>query len=123
MWSSNQLLSAIHPFQMPGVFSAFRAQSFCMHVVSRKCNRILVGLQCICFRAMTLVRALSLDVSWLLALVASTLVAGLRWAISAQMSNLSTVVALLSLGAVTAHVSVAAAGAVNVLAYVFLESP
>lgn len=72
---------------------------------------------------MTLVRALSLDVSWLLALVASTLVAGLRWAISAQMSNLSTVVALLSLGAVTAHVSVAAAGAVNVLAYVFLESP
>lgn len=39
--------------------------------------------------------------TWLLALVASTLRGGLRWAVAGKMSNLSAVVALLSLSAVT----------------------
>ena len=50
---------------------------------------------------LNLVWALGLDVSWLLALVASTLRRGLGWTVAGEMSNLATVVALLSLGAVT----------------------
>lgn len=48
-----------------------------------------------------LVGALSLDVTWLLALVAGALVAGLGGAVAGEMSDLATVVTLLSLGAVT----------------------
>jgi len=51
--------------------------------------------------------ALSLDVARFLALVASSLSAGLGWAFAGEMANFTTVVALLSLGAVTAHVSIA----------------
>lgn len=56
-----------------------------------------------------LVRALSLDVTWLLALVASSLAAGLGWAISGQVTDLTAIVALLALGTITAHVSIASA--------------
>jgi len=48
-----------------------------------------------------LVGALSLNVSGLLALVAGTLGGGLGRAIAGEMADLATVVALLSLGAVT----------------------
>jgi len=44
---------------------------------------------------------LSLNVAGLLALVASTLAAGLGGAVSGEMTNLTAVVALLALGAVT----------------------
>ena len=50
---------------------------------------------------LNLVWALSLDVTWLLALVASTLRRGLGWAVTGEMSDLTAVVALLALGAVT----------------------
>lgn len=49
----------------------------------------------------------------LLALVASTLTGGLGRAISAEMSDLATVVALLTLGAVTAHVAITAAAKIE----------
>jgi len=48
-----------------------------------------------------LVGALSLDVTRLLALVASSLRGCLGWAVSGEMSDFTTVVALLTLGAVT----------------------
>lgn len=64
------------------------------------CRRTLVNL----------VWALSLDVSWLLALIASALAGGLRWAVTAQVANLSAVVALLALRAVARHVAVTSAG-------------
>jgi hypothetical protein len=47
-----------------------------------------------------LVGALSLDMAWLLALVAGALGSGLRGTVTAQVTNLTTVVALLTLGAV-----------------------
>jgi intracellular septation protein A len=47
------------------------------------------------------VRAKSLDVAGLLALVAHALIAGLRWAVTRQVAHLAAVVALLALGAVT----------------------
>ena len=48
-----------------------------------------------------LVGALSLNMAWLLAFVASTLTGGLGGAISGQVTDFATVVALLTLGAVT----------------------
>jgi len=56
-----------------------------------------------------LVGALSLDVAWLLALVAGSLGRGLGWTVSGQMTNLATVVAFLALGTITGHVSVTTA--------------
>jgi hypothetical protein len=53
-----------------------------------------------CF-AVNLVWALSLDVTWLLALVASALAGGLGWAVTGKVTDLTAVVALLTLGAVT----------------------
>lgn len=58
----------------------------------------------------TLVGASALDVTRLLAAVAHTLVGGLGRAVARQVANLTTVVALLTLGAVTAHVSETTAG-------------
>lgn len=82
--------------------------SYCMHIVilgSVESSRSFpfVGLHCTYCRKRTdgLVRALSLDVAWLLALVASSLVVVLNWAVSGEMTDLTTVVALLALGAVT----------------------
>lgn len=49
----------------------------------------------------SLVGALGLDMAGLLALVASSLGRGLRWAVAGEMSNFATVVALLALSAVT----------------------
>lgn len=60
--------------------------------------------------------ALGLDVSWLSALVAGALSRGLRWAVSAQVTGLAAVVALLSLGAVAGHVSDATARVAGLLA-------
>lgn len=54
---------------------------------------------------MTLVGAGALDVAGLLAAVAHTLSGGLLRAVAGKMANLAAVVALLSLGAVTAHVA------------------
>lgn len=54
--------------------------------------------------------ALSLDVSWLAALVAGALRGSLGWAVAGEMANLTAVVALLSVGAVAGHVSNTAAG-------------
>lgn len=53
------------------------------------------------YAARHLVWALGLDVTWLLALVAGTLVGGLGWAVAGKMADLTAVVALLALGAVT----------------------
>lgn len=53
------------------------------------------------------VRAKSLDVAGLLALVAHALAGGLRWAVTREMADFAAVVALLALGAVTyIHVSI-----------------
>ena len=60
--------------------------------------------------------ALGLDVTWLAALVAGALRGGLGWAVTAQMTGLATVVALLALGAVAGHMSNAAAGVAGLLA-------
>jgi len=60
-------------------------------------------------RQIQLVWAGGLDVSWLLALVADALRAGFRRTVTAQMTNLSTVVAFLPLSAVAGHVTVATA--------------
>lgn len=60
--------------------------------------------------------ALGLDVSGLSALVASALSRGLRWAVSAQVAGLATVVALLALGAVARHVANATARVAGLLA-------
>ena len=54
--------------------------------------------------------ALSLDVSWLAALVAGALSGGLGWAVAGEMADLTAVVALLSVGAVAGHVSETTAG-------------
>jgi len=56
-----------------------------------------------------LVGAHALDVARLLALVADTLAAGASRAVTRQVTDLTAVVALLALGAVTAHVAEAAA--------------
>jgi hypothetical protein len=69
-----------------------------------------------------LVGALSLDVTRLLALIASTLAAGLGWAVSGEMANLATVVALLTLGAVTGHVAVTTAGVAGLSTLATTES-
>lgn len=53
--------------------------------------------------------ALSLDVSWLAALVAGALGRGLGWAVTGEVADLTAVVALLSVGAVAGHVSNTAA--------------
>ena len=58
------------------------------------------GLLCM-IAPQDLVGALSLDVTGLLALVASSLRRGLGWAVAGKMSDFTTVVALLTLGAVT----------------------
>ena len=55
----------------------------------------------LCISFVHLVGALGLDVAGLLALVASTLAASLGRAVSREMTDLTAVVALLSLGAVT----------------------
>lgn len=60
--------------------------------------------------------ALGLDVSGLSALVASALGRGLRWAVSAQVAGLATVVALLALSAVARHVADATARVAGLLA-------
>lgn len=60
--------------------------------------------------------ALGLDVSWLSALVAGALSRGLGWAVSAQVTGLAAVVALLSLGAVAGHVADATARVAGLLA-------
>lgn len=60
--------------------------------------------------------ALSLDVSWLSALVAGALSRGLRWAVPAQVAGLAAVVALLALSAVAGHVSNATARVAGLLA-------
>lgn len=57
-----------------------------------------------------LVGASALDVSRLLAAVAHALSRGLGGAVAREMADLAAVVALLSLGAVTAHVTETAAG-------------
>jgi hypothetical protein len=56
-----------------------------------------------------LVGAGVLDVSWLLAAVADTLVGSLRRAVPRQVADFTAVVALLALGAVAAHVPEATA--------------
>lgn len=61
------------------------------------------------FIVQRLVGALGLDVAGLLALVASSLGRGLRGAVAGEMSDFATIVALLSLSAVTRHVSIATA--------------
>jgi len=53
--------------------------------------------------------ALSLDVARLLALVASTLTGGLGWAVTGEMADFTTVVALLALSTITAHVAITTA--------------
>jgi hypothetical protein len=60
--------------------------------------------------------ALSLDVSWLSALVASALGGGLGWAVSAQVAGLAAVVTLLSLGAVARHMADTTARVAGLLA-------
>lgn len=60
--------------------------------------------------------ALSLDVSWLAALVAGALGGGLGWAVAGKVANLTAVVALLSVGAVAGHVSKTTAGVAVLLA-------
>jgi hypothetical protein len=60
-----------------------------------------VGPHCKYCEENGLVRALSLNVTGLLALVASTLAAGLGGAVSREMTDLTAVVALLSLSAIT----------------------
>lgn len=74
-----------------------------MHGIVSKASRTLLwsGPQCIIVGRANLVGALSLNVTRLLALVASALAGGLGWAVTGEMANLATVVALLSLGAVT----------------------
>lgn len=57
-----------------------------------------------------LVRALSLDVTWLLALITGTLAGCFGGAVSGEMAYFAAVVALLTLGAVARHVAVATAG-------------
>jgi len=57
-----------------------------------------------------LVGALGLNVTWLLALVASALARSLGGAVTAQVTNLATVVALLALGTIPRHVAVTSAG-------------
>ena len=96
--SSNQLVGCLHvrhPFRTLGVFVNF----VCM--VSRNASSYSVGPQCNFVAKEDLVGALSLDVTGLLALVASSLTGGLGWAVAGEMANLATVVALLTLGAVT----------------------
>lgn len=61
-------------------------------------------------KGQTLVRARSLNVARLLALVASTLGRSLRRAVAGKVANFSAVVALLALGAVTRHVTVSTTG-------------
>jgi hypothetical protein len=82
------------------VLHAWRLSRKCRIIRSRS-YRKSVGPQCKFCRGNGLVRALSLNVAGLLALVASTLAAGLRRAISGEMTNFTAVVALLALGAVT----------------------
>jgi len=93
-----------------GWLSAFpppfpNARGFCkirMHGISEGFSYSHgVGPQCILVGKEDLVGALSLDVTRLLALVASSLTGGLGRAVSGEMANLATVVALLTLGAVT----------------------
>lgn len=62
---------------------------------------LVSGPQCIIVVVANLLRALSLDVTRLLALVASALAGGLGWAVTGEMADLAAVVALLTLGAVT----------------------
>lgn len=69
-----------------------------------------------------LVRALGLNVTWLLALVASALARSLRRAVTAQVSNLSTVIAFLALGAVSGHVSIATARVTSLSALTTTEA-
>jgi hypothetical protein len=83
--------------------------TYCMHGVflgsvesfRSRSSRKSVGPQCNYCEVNGLVRALSLNVAGLLALVASTLAAGLRGAVSGKMTNFTAVVALLALSAVT----------------------
>jgi hypothetical protein len=87
--------TASHPFQMPGVrlsqcqmlFLRLSRDRFAFGLVRIHCCGCLVG-------------ALSLDVTGLLALVASSLGGGLGGAVTGEMSDFAAVVALLALGAV-----------------------
>lgn len=76
-----------------------------------------------CFFGVRSVRAVTRDVTLLLALVAcSSTGTGLRWAVTAQVANLTTVVALLALGAVARHVAETAAGVASLLATTLLTT-
>jgi len=91
------------------VLHAWRLSRKCRIIRSRS-YRKCVGPHCKHCERNGLVRALSLDVAGLLALVASTLAAGLGGAVSGEMTDLTAVVALLALGAITRHVTVTTAG-------------
>jgi len=82
------------------VLHAWRLSRKCRIIRSRS-YRKCVGPHCKYCVGNSLVRALSLNVAGLLALVASTLAAGLGGAVSGEMTNFTAVVALLTLGAVT----------------------
>jgi hypothetical protein len=82
------------------VLHAWRLSRKCRIIRSRS-YRKCVGPHCKYCAGNSLVRALSLNVAGLLALIASTLAAGLGGAVSGEMTNFTAVVALLTLGAVT----------------------
>jgi len=82
------------------VLHAWRLSRKCRIIRSRS-YRKSVGPHCKYCEGKGLVRALSLNVAGLLALVASTLAAGLGGAVSGEMTDFTAVVALLALGAVT----------------------
>lgn len=102
------MLPASHPFRNArGIFILVRFVCASSVKLSDSYNLVLdastIRLRSfVCMIAgQDLVGALSLDVTWLLALVASSLRGGLGWAVSGEMSDFATVVALLTLGAVT----------------------
>jgi hypothetical protein len=108
--SSNQVFDCLQVTTLskcPGfcsslIFHAWRSSRKCRIIVSYRIVNPLLGPQCNCSRgSRSLVWALSLNVTWLLALVASALAGGFGWAVSGEMSDLTAVVALLALGAVT----------------------
>lgn len=97
---SNQLQATLS--KCPG----FNSQSVRLFLrLSR--DRFAFGL--VRIHGRNLVGALGLDVAGLLALVASSLGRGLRGAVAGEMADFATVVAFLTLGTVTRHVSVSTA--------------